>query len=174
MSWYVAGVQGGSAVLTPDARNERQIERASFQGAAAGGLGSACAASVGVWAPPARSGADAVEAMDSFVHHSHAGVAMPSMSSLSAQQHRLLHMPGAVLRGMAEAAWASGRSEEEIWIEAAREWLRRNAREDEPPPSAPAAAAPPHPRFTRAWAAIDSLLGDLRATPRAAPLAPQT
>jgi hypothetical protein len=65
---------------------------------------------------------------------------------------------------MSEAAWATGRGEEEIWIEAAREWLRRRLRDDEPPPTAPASAWPSDPRITRTWAAIDALVAELRPT----------
>jgi len=75
---------------------------------------------------------------------------------------------------MAEAARASGRSEDDIWNEAAREWLMRHARNDEPPPTTPAAAAIPRPRPPRSWAAVDAVLVQLRdphATPIAEPAA---
>lgn len=82
--------------------------------------------------------------------------------------HAVLRVPREVLRLMTEAAWAEGRSEEEIWIEAAREWLRRRTREDDPPPTAPASAYPGAPRATAAWAVIDALVAELRLTAPAA------
>jgi hypothetical protein len=78
--------------------------------------------------------------------------------------HQVLRVPREVLHMMSAAAWAAGRSEEEIWIEAAREWLRRRAHEDDPPPTAPAAAWPASPRVERTWAAIDALVAELRPT----------
>ena len=67
-----------------------------------------------------------------------------------------------VTDAIAQAARASGRTEYDVWLEAAREWLSRRAYDDEPPPTAPAAASLPHPRRQRTWAEIDTLLGDLR------------
>jgi hypothetical protein len=81
-----------------------------------------------------------------------------------------MRVPREVLRLMAQAAWAAGRSEEEIWIEAAREWLLRRTRDDEPPPTAPAAAWPIAPRVAHTWAAIDALVADLRLAPPATPI----
>lgn len=63
---------------------------------------------------------------------------------------------------MAEMALAMGRSEDEVWAEAAREWLMRRMRNDEPPPTTPAAAPSPSPRTRRLWGEIDAMLADLR------------
>lgn len=84
------------------------------------------------------------------------------MTPTEFRAHQVLRVPRDVLRCMAEAAWAAGRSEEEIWIEAAREWLRRRIRDDEPPPTTPAAAWPLPPRAADTWAAIDALVAELR------------
>jgi hypothetical protein len=74
---------------------------------------------------------------------------------------------------MAEMAHALGRSEDDIWAEAAREWLVRRLRNDEPPPTTPAAAPVPNVRTSRMWSEIDAMLAELRH-PRyvAAPVAP--
>lgn len=103
----------------------------------AAGLGTSSAVSMWAWAAPASGPA-------------------------SATPHRLLHVPRELLQRMSETAWSAGRSEEDIWIEAAREWLSRRARGDDPPPTAPAAALPPRPRAEHSWHAIDSLLAQLR------------
>lgn len=75
-----------------------------------------------------------------------------------------VRIPESVLRTMREAAWSEGRTESEIWAEAARQWLMRRVRDDEPQPPTPAAAALPVPRIAHAWHAIDALLGELRAS----------
>ena len=59
-------------------------------------------------------------------------------------------------------AEALGRSEDDIWAEAAREWLLRRLRNDEPPPTTPAAASLPNPRASRLWSEIDVMLAELR------------
>ncbi|MGE5334627.1 MAG: hypothetical protein ACM3N4_08005 [Nitrososphaerota archaeon] len=63
---------------------------------------------------------------------------------------------------MAEMAHVLGRSEDDLWAEAAREWLMRRLRNDEPPPTTPAAAPAPSPRTRRLWSEIDAVLADLR------------
>ncbi|HEX6540371.1 MAG TPA: hypothetical protein VF040_01345 [Ktedonobacterales bacterium] len=63
---------------------------------------------------------------------------------------------------MAEMAYALGRSEDDVWAEAAREWLLRHMRDDEPPPTTPAAAPVPTVRTRRLWSEIDAMLADLR------------
>ena len=74
---------------------------------------------------------------------------------------------------MTEMAHALGRCEDDIWAEAAREWLFRHLRNDEPPPTTPAAAPVPNVRTGRMWSEIDAMLAELRH-PRyvAAPTAP--
>jgi hypothetical protein len=77
---------------------------------------------------------------------------------------------------MAEMARVMGRSEDDIWAEAAREWLMRRLRNDGPPPTTPAAAPVPGARPSRMWNEIDELLSELRhpryITAPAAPTAP--
>lgn len=63
---------------------------------------------------------------------------------------------------MAEMAYALGRSEDDIWTEAAREWLMRRLRNHEPPPTTPAAAPVPGERPRRLWGEIDAMLAELR------------
>ena len=74
-----------------------------------------------------------------------------------------VRIPEKVLSMMREAAWRAGRTESEIWAEAAREWLLRRLRDDEPQPPTPAAALPV-PRMAQAWRAIDTLLAELRTS----------
>ena len=77
---------------------------------------------------------------------------------------------------MAEMARVMGRSEDDIWAEAAREWLMRRLRNDGPPPTTPAAAPTPDARPSRMWNEIDELLSELRhpryITKPAAPTVP--
>jgi hypothetical protein len=74
---------------------------------------------------------------------------------------------------MAEMARLMGRSEDDIWAEAAREWLMRRLRDDGPPPTTPAAAPLPGARPSRMWNEIDATLAELRHPRRiATPAAP--
>ncbi len=77
---------------------------------------------------------------------------------------------------MSEMARVMGRSEDDIWAEAAREWLMRRLRNDGPPPTTPAAAPVPGARPSRMWNEIDELLTELRhpryITAPATPTAP--
>jgi hypothetical protein len=66
---------------------------------------------------------------------------------------------------MALAARMAGKSEDEVWAEAARAWLQRRECDDDFPPTPPAAAQPCPRRERTAWVAIDALLVDLRAQP---------
>jgi hypothetical protein len=72
-----------------------------------------------------------------------------------------VQVPETIKRSMAEIAAASGRSESDLWAEAARAWLDSRAFDDEPLPPAPAAALA-LPRPTRSWEMIDDLLAELR------------
>ena len=82
------------------------------------------------------------------------------------------HEPAPVVaQSIAEAALLLGRNADDIWAEAAREWLGRHLglvaivgddANDDPPPTAPAAALATR-RASRSWVAIDALLEDLRA-----------
>jgi hypothetical protein len=147
-----------------------------------GYLGSAVAGPVWAWADPAapsRFPTAGVAVLPLFPRQlpAHAApaprpqppAAAPASAAVpSAVAPTELRMPPDVLRAMAAAAAASGRSETEIWAEAAREWLRRHTGDDDPQPPDPAASArpPAAPRTPRdqCWTAIDILLGDLRAT----------
>ena len=88
-----------------------------------------------------------------------------------AQDIHCLRTPRDTMRQMELVAARLGRSESEVWSEAAHEWLARRAgvvmlfdddRDDDPPPAAPTALPLPL-RPQRSWTAIDALLADLRA-----------
>lgn len=93
----------------------------------------------------------------------------------SARAARHLRAPLDVLRQMSEAARVSGLSESEVWVEAAREWLRRREGEPGAAPAAPVAPAQlerpaaSQRRGARRWDEIDALLIALRGP--AAPVA---
>jgi hypothetical protein len=74
----------------------------------------------------------------------------------------VLRVPPVLLQAMSAVARSEGMSESEIWSAAARAWLERRTRDDEPQPPTPAGAALPIPLRARSWAAIDTLLRDLR------------
>jgi hypothetical protein len=76
-----------------------------------------------------------------------------------------VRLPPLLLEAMRAAAHAHGRSLNDVWAEAAREWLSQHLHEDEPQPPTPAAAALALPRPTRSWAGIDAVLGELRRSP---------
>ncbi len=80
----------------------------------------------------------------------------------------IVRVPTALLREMTRAARMAGRSEGELWADAAREWLARRSRGDEPQPPDPSAPALPLPRPDRSWSAIDSVLAELRRPRRLA------
>jgi hypothetical protein len=73
----------------------------------------------------------------------------------------LAHVPVSIRLLMAEAALSSGRDEGDLWAEAAGDWLRQHAFDDDPLPPAPAAALAA-PRRKSSWEAIDDLLTTLR------------
>jgi len=92
-------------------------------------------------------------------------------AATSAAPARAHATAGAVAQSIAEAALLLGREADDIWAEAAREWLGRHVglvaivaddANDDPPPTAPAAALPTR-RASRCWVAIDALLEELRA-----------
>jgi hypothetical protein len=74
-----------------------------------------------------------------------------------------VRIPADLVRRMSLEARLSGKSESEVWAEAARAWLMRRACDDDFPPTPPAAAQPCPRRERTAWVAIDALLVDLRA-----------
>lgn len=73
----------------------------------------------------------------------------------------------------AVAAYAAetGRTPDDVWAEAARDWLARRAHHDEPPPTSPASAALSGARHYRAWGEIDATLAELRRVPESFPAA---
>ena len=114
---------------------------------ASAGLGSAHAGSQWAWAvAPVRPAARPAEPTTARAPH-------PGAS---------LRAPVELLSQMADAASALGRSESDVWVEAAREWLRRRAISPVTPPAAPAQSAEPR-RIARVWDDIDALLTELRA-----------
>ena len=80
-------------------------------------------------------------------------------------QMAAVRLPPLLLEAMRAAAHAHGRSLDDVWVEAARQWLSQHLHEDEPQPPTPAAAALALPRPTRSWAGIDAVLGELRRSP---------
>ena len=77
----------------------------------------------------------------------------------------VIHVPATLRQVMAEMALASGRSESDLWTEAADAWLTAHCYDDEPLPPAPAAALP-IPSKIRCWDTIDDLLAALRRPQR--------
>lgn len=75
-----------------------------------------------------------------------------------------LSAPSATIQDMAEAASASGRTESDIWAEAAFEWLQRHGceRATEQPLSSRAPQDSPVRRRERVWRDIDAVLDTLR------------
>ena len=125
-------------------------------------LGSAEAAAHWSWADPSSTRSERSD----IVEREHA--------SLVAEELRRVRITRDLLRLMADAAYARGCSEDDIWNEAAREWLLRHVRNDEPPPTTPAAVPIPRPRPSRSWDTIDTVLAqlrDLRAAPATEPAA---
>src|SRR5215831_14763774 len=53
-----------------------------------------------------------------------------------------VRIPADLVRRMSLAAHLAGKSESEVWAEAARAWLQRRERDDDLPPTPPAAAQP--------------------------------
>ena len=70
----------------------------------------------------------------------------------------VVRIPAEIVRAMSLVARNSGRSERELWAEAAREWLYSRSHGDDPPPATPAAM----PVASRSWDEIDGLLARLR------------
>jgi hypothetical protein len=83
------------------------------------------------------------------------------VSSSAAPAH--VRIPADLVRRMSLEAELAGKSESDVWAEAARAWLQRRERDDDFPPTPPAAAQPCPRRERTAWVAIDALLLDLRA-----------
>lgn len=123
------------------------------------GLGSARASSQWTWTT-----ATTVRRTDA--------ASAPSLSQAAAKrmvagaEGASVRAPVELLRQMSAAARSLGRSESDIWVEAAREWLRRRDGEPGAPPAAAAPGVSPvsQPRRRdRVWDDIDALLIELRA-----------
>ena len=134
--------------VVPGTQNREYGAPRAVGASTAPGLGGAWAGTKWQWAPLAGP-------MEQARRPGIQGQALPPGASV-------VRIPEALLRLMRAAAWSTGRSEAELWVEAAREWLARRALDDEPQPPTPAAAALAVPRPSSAWAAIDTLLADLR------------
>ena len=121
------------------------------------GIGSAWASGAWTWADAAPRRSELAQARPATTER-----------SASARAARQLRAPLDVLRQMSEAAQASGLSESEVWVEAAREWLRRREGEPGAAPAAPVAPAQAERpattprRGVRRWDEIDALLIELR------------
>ena len=90
----------------------------------------------------------------------HRVLVLPSSHS-PAHAESIVSVPASIRQVMAEIALASGRSESDLWTEAARAWLCAHRSGDEPLPPAPAAALP----IPRCWDMVDDLLATLRRPP---------
>lgn len=116
------------------------------------GIGSAWASGAWAWAGSAAQPASATL----------------RRAATTAQAGANLRAPVDLLARMSEVAQACGRSESDVWAEAAREWLRRREGEAGAAPVAPIAPAQaewpvaPTRRSARRWDEIDALLIELR------------
>lgn len=119
---------------------------ASGASAPAVGLGSARAASEWAWAEGPTRPARPV-----------------STPARVAAQGSCVRAPADVLARMSAAAEAQGRSESDVWVEAAREWLRRREVASVTPPVASAPPVAVARRVARVWDTIDALLVELRS-----------
>lgn len=137
-----------SLTVSPTGLPARPIDQFVPGALPSASLGSGLALDRPVWSPVPAHTAPPVDA----------NVMSPAMP-MRAPVSRVLRVPRALLDLMTEAASAVGVSEQEVWTEAARLWLREHSVSDEPPPGAPALA---NPRRARTWATIDALLTDLR------------
>jgi hypothetical protein len=84
-----------------------------------------------------------------------------SPSMVSMEQSVTVSVPVRVKLKMAQVARANGRSEGDLWAEAANTWLTSHTFDDEPLPPAPATALAV-PSAQRSWDTIDELLTALR------------
>lgn len=149
MSWFspllaIRDDFGASSASAPRVGTTKHV-------AAAPGLGSASASGAWSWASSPAVAPD---------------VALASAAPRPASAGSAVRAPIELLARMTEAARAQGRSESDVWVEAAREWLRGREGAPNTPPAAPAClAAPVAPprRHARVWDEIDSLLSELRA-----------
>jgi hypothetical protein len=73
----------------------------------------------------------------------------------------IVHVPAEIRQMMAQVARVNGRSERDLWTEAADAWLASHTNDDDPVPPAPSAALA-LPAASRSWDMIDDLLSALR------------
>lgn len=143
----------GSSAGTVCGRYRRTAERATAGARRGLSLGSARAEGTWSWVAPAPAPRQATDGRVA---------AGPAPAPAGATMVRI---PDVLIHLMAREARDGGRSESEVWAEAAREWLRRRGAGHEPQPPDPPAAALPMPRASRSWEAIDALLCELRVAP---------
>lgn len=148
MSWFTP------IVLTHDERSVSAPAAArSFGVVAGGGLGSATAGSQWAWAE--------TPATTPVTTPARAAVAPPVR--VAARDISCVRAPAELLSRMSAMARAQGRSESDVWVEAAREWLRRREIEPVTPPAAPTSTrGVTSRRPARVWDEIDALMIDLR------------
>jgi hypothetical protein len=91
-------------------------------------------------------------------------VSLPVASPTPAPVDSIVHVPADIRQIMAQVARASGRSEKDLWTEAADAWLSTHSYDDDPLPPAPSAALA-LPAVNRSWDMIDDLLSELRMPP---------
>jgi len=113
--------------------------------------------------PPARKEMEATS-----LPELRGGTAAPAPLPFPPGGASVVRIPDALLRAMRESARNAGRSESEVWAEAAREWLLMRGAGDGPEPTSPASAPRPCPQRARSWSGIDALVAVLRA-PHAQP-----
>jgi hypothetical protein len=89
---------------------------------------------------------------------------LPETCPASAPIDSIVHVPAEIGQIMAQIARASGRSEGDLWTEAAGAWLSSHSYDDDPLPPAPSAALA-IPFVNRSWDMIDDLLSALRVPP---------
>jgi hypothetical protein len=77
------------------------------------------------------------------------------------EQSVTVSVPARIKLKMAQLARVNGRSEDDLWAEAADNWLSSHSFDDKPLPPAPAAALAV-PNNQRSWDTIDELLSALR------------
>lgn len=149
MTWFSPVLM--NATWATDERGARSGEPLSV------GIGSAWASGAWAWAGSAAQPARGAQP-----------VAAQPRRAASAQPGANLRAPVELLARMSEAAQARGLSESDVWVEAAREWLRRREGEAGAAPVAPVAPAHAEPsvapirRSARRWDEIDALLIELR------------
>lgn len=119
-------------------------------------LGSAWAGTSWQWV-----GRSAAEGQPEEVTPSTDSTEDSTQSMESVEQSVTVAVPARIKLKMAQVATASGRSEDDLWAEAANNWLCSHAFDDEPLPPAPAAALAV-PSHRRSWDTIDELLTALR------------